>query len=141
MLTIPDYLVKFDGVRPSGYERYRSLRVAATIFNRDGKVILEGIVPFTTLDEIDIQLNELYNSGTSIRYELPMTNTMFRYTLYGGKIDYETYHIFIVRDSTQSSAEEPPIINMKLDGFDLSYLIYEFSKELMNINDANIDVP
>ena len=141
MFTIPDYLIKFDEVRPNGNERYRSLRVACTIFGRDGKVILSGIVPFTTIDEIDIQLNELYNSGTPVRYELPMTNTMYRYVLYGGKINYETYHIFIVRDNTRSPEEEPPIINIKIDGFDLSYMIYELEKELMNINDANIDIP
>lgn len=139
MLTIPDHAIYFYAVRPEGHERYRSLKLGVNIYNGDGKIEISGVVPFETIDELHIQLNELYNSGTSIRYSLPMTNAMHRYILYGGKINYEMYHILLVRDDARTGAEEM-ILDSKMDGFELSFLLYQMGHELMEINDGNIDI-
>ena len=139
MLMIPDHVIRFYAVRPEGHERYRSLKLGVDIYNSDGKIDISGIIPFETIDELHIQLNELYNSGTSIRYCLPMTNAMHRYIIYGGKINYEIYHIFLVRDDSRTGAEEV-ILDTKMDGFELSFFLYEMGKELMEINDGNIDI-
>lgn len=139
MITVPDYAINFVVKRPTGNERYRNLCLYTTIFGNDGKEKLSGMVTFEAIDEIHIQLNGLYNDGTSIIYQLPMTNAMHRYVFYAGKINYEMYHIFIVRDDSRTGLEET-IISTKLDGFELSFLLYELGKELLDISEGVADI-
>lgn len=138
MIILPLNIISFTVVRPTNNDRYRNIKVQVSILNNEGKSVIDGMVPFETLDLIHMCLSELYDNKLSMKVDLPMTSAMCKYSIYGGLVNSEMYHIFIIRDDFNGNEET--ILDLRLDGFDLIYAIYEFGTDLFNITEGNIEI-
>ena len=139
MIILPNSsIITMAVVRPTGNERYRYTKMKVDVLDNFGKVKISGIVPFEILDLIHLQMEELYDNGTSMKIDFPITNTLYRYSIYGGLVNSEIYHIFIVRDIINGGEEY--ILDLKLYGFDVAQIIYELGTELNSVMDEGCDI-
>lgn len=110
MVTTNKYLIKF--------ENYSNTAASVFVYNITGGLIFEGRVQIDTLKTIANQLYMLLMDNISIFINLPMTNTLYKYSLYGNLSYRELYNISLVREKIADSTDEI-ILKESVDNFEL----------------------
>ena len=114
MVTTNKYLIKF--------ENYSNTAASVFVYNITGSLIFEGRVQIDTLKTIANQLYMLLMDNISIFINLPMTNTLYKYSLYGNLSYRELYNISLVREKIADSTDEI-ILKESVDNFELIGII------------------
>ena len=110
MVTTNKYLIKFE----------KDTNTSATVidYNIMGKLLFTSKLQIDTIKLIANQLYLLLMENVSIFINLPMTNTLYKYSLYGNLSYKELYNILLVREKLTDGTDEI-LLKESMDMFEL----------------------
>lgn len=126
MITTNKYLIKF--------EKESNTIALVFVYNINGELIFEGKIQIETIQLIANQLYMLLIENVGIFINLPMTNTLYKYSLYGNLSHKELYNISLIREKLTGGNDEI-LLQESMDMFELIGVVGLLNISVKDLNE------
>lgn len=121
-IATTNYLISFDNTENDTVANI-------TVLNTLGSTIINSRIKISILEEILAKMSYLLFDNIPLFVSIPMSNTLYRYGLYGSLSHSKLYNIILIRENLTDDTNDT-ILKETFDNFELNTLISDCTESI-----------